>query len=55
MIVASRIPSLTKQMLAATRAAQARQSVLVVESPEVRLVRQLERLGYAVRIDRIAA
>jgi hypothetical protein len=55
MIVATRIPSLTKRMLAATLAAQARQNGVAVAGSELRLVRQLEALGYNVRIERRAA
>ena len=55
MIVASRIPSLSKQMYAATLAAQAQWDGTVAEAPALRLVRRLERLGYAVRIEKMAA
>lgn len=55
MIVATRIPSLTRQMLAATLAAQARQNGATSAGREVRLVHQLEALGYNVRIERRAA
>jgi len=55
MIIASRIPSLTKQMHAATVAARARQDAGLSEGPALQLVRRLERLGYAVRLDRMAA
>lgn len=55
MIIATRIPSLTKQMYAATLAAQARRDAGLPDAPALRLVRRLERLGYAVRIERMAA
>lgn len=55
MIVATRIPSLTKRMYEATLAAQRRQNAEMAEGPELRLVRRLERLGYRVQIERIAA
>jgi len=56
MILAYRIPGMTEKTYNATVAAQrAQQHAAAVELPERLLVRRLERLGYAVQIERIAA
>ncbi len=62
MILASRIPMLTEQMRQATLEAAERQRVAVTAGVpgrndvlERRLVRSLERLGYKVTLERLAA
>lgn len=64
MIVASRIPSLTERMRTATiEAAHAQRHTPVYEAgraeidraPARRLVKQLERLGYRVMLEQVAA